>query len=245
MVRAELGAALVATDFDGTLSPIVDDPAAAVLVEGAEQLLIGLSGAAAEVAVISGRPLSYLQSNLPAGLTMVGLYGLESIRHGRRADHPEAERWRDVVAGVVAEGEATAPGGVRVESKGLSVTLHYRGHPELAVQVAGLAAALAAPSGLVVRPARMSVELHPPVDEDKGTVLERLAADHDGPVVFCGDDVGDLAAFDALDRLALSGRPVARVVARSEETDDRLLERADVVVEGPAGTTALLSTLVP
>jgi trehalose 6-phosphate phosphatase len=132
---------------------------------------------------------------------------------------------------------------VLVESKELSLTLHYRRHPELAPSVSELARRLAAETGLRVHPAKMSVELHPPIDEDKGTALDRLAAELDGPVVFCGDDVGDLSAFDALDRLAATGRSVLRVVAESPETDPVLLARADLVVDGPAEVVALLRSI--
>jgi trehalose 6-phosphate phosphatase len=235
--------ALVATDFDGTLSPIVADPAAAQLIPGGAEVLLRLADRVGELAVVSGRPLSYLRAHLPEGLTLVGLYGLETERRGVRVDHPDASRWRPVVARAVERAEQLGPDGLHVESKDLSLTLHYRQHPELDDRVAELAAELAVATGLVVRPARMSVELHPPIDEDKGTALERLAGDHDGPVMFLGDDVGDLAAFDALDRLAGTGRPVLRVVAESPETDPVLRARADVVVDGPPGVLELLASL--
>ncbi len=242
-VRRGLPRALIATDFDGTLSPIVDDPAAATLVDGAAPVLERLAGRVAELAVISGRPLDHLRAHVPGGLTLVGLYGLESIRGGVRHDHPAADTWRPVVADAVAAAQERGPDGVHVESKQLSLTLHYRRHPELADDVQAFADELSRASGLVVHPAKMSVELHPPIDEDKGTALARLAADHDGPVVFLGDDVGDLTAFDALDRLAAAGRPVLRVVARSTETDPALQARADLLVDGPEGVVALLAAL--
>ena len=234
---------MIATDFDGTLSPIVDDPGAAALVDGAAAVLARLATQVAELAVVSGRPLSYLTSHLPEGLTMVGLYGLESVRHGERVDHPDAPSWRRVVDGVVRDARGAGLAGLHVESKELSLTLHYRRHPALAPQVEAPAEQLAAGSGLRVHAAKMSVELHPPIDEDKGTALTRLAHDHDGPVMFLGDDVGDLTAFDALDHLAAAGRPVLRVVAGSVETAPLLRDRADLVVDGPAGVVELLRSL--
>ena len=92
-----------------------------------------------------------------------------------------------------------------VESKGLSLTLHYR-HPSRArPAVAEWARQQAARSGLEVRPAKMSVELHPPIAADKGTAVEELVAGL-AAVCFVGDDRGDLPAYDALDRLAAPGR---------------------------------------
>ncbi len=55
--RSARSRAVVATDFDGTLAPIVDDPAAAVPADGAVAALERLVPLVAEVAVISGRPL--------------------------------------------------------------------------------------------------------------------------------------------------------------------------------------------
>jgi trehalose 6-phosphate phosphatase len=234
---------LIATDFDGTLSPMVMDPAAAAPLDGAVDTLVDLAGRCGEVAVVSGRPLSFLASVMPDGLTLVGLYGLEVRRHGELIDHPNSGVWRETMADVAVAAERNGPRGMRVESKGLSITLHYREHPELADEVDRYAATAAAAAGLSVRPARCSVELHPPIDEDKGTALLRLAAEHTGDVVYIGDDVGDHPAFDALDALSSQGRSVTRVVADSDETDPALRARADVVVDGPTGVLALLRSL--
>lgn len=238
---AEPGAdGLVAIDFDGTLAPIVADPNAAVPLEGVSELLDQLAGRVAEVAVISGRPLSYLLDHLPASITVVGLYGLEILRHGEVVDHPSAGVWRETMSDVAKGAEIHGPRGVLVELKGASITLHYRQHPELADEVERYANEAAASAGLRVRSARMSVELHPPIDEDKGTVLVRLAKERAGPVVFIGDDVGDLSAFAALDGIGGSGRPVLRVAVDSREAPDELRSRADHLVDGPEGVVELL-----
>ena len=171
---------------------------------------------------------------------MVGLYGLQQIRHGVRSDHPEAVAWPERVAALAATAETNGPAGMRVELKGLSITLHYRGQPELLDQVEQYALELAATSGLVARTARMSVELHPPIDVDKGTVLMGLAQHLAGPVLFLGDDVGDLPAFDALDTLSASGLQVFKILAQSEESDDELLRRADLILDGPSAMVAML-----
>ncbi|KLR61087.1 Trehalose-6-phosphatase [Actinobacteria bacterium IMCC26207] len=271
-VAASPAATLLATDFDGTLSLIVDDPDAAVPLPGAAQVLQSLASSLGELAVISGRPVEFLvdrlsgqlssadqrtaglsaadqgaadqpiadKPGLPESLTLVGLYGLQQIRHGVRSDHPEAEAWPERVAALAATAETKGPAGMRVELKGLSITLHYRGQPQLFDQVEQYARELAATSGLVARTARMSVELHPPIDVDKGTVLLSLAQQLAGPVIFLGDDVGDLPAFDALDTLSASGLQVFKILALSEESDDELLRRADLILDGPPAMVALL-----
>lgn len=232
----------VVTDFDGTLSPIVPDPASARPIDGAVEALVELAGRFGLVAVMSGRPVAFLQSQLPEQIVLSGLYGLEVVRDGRRADHPGAGAWREVVADVARSSADRGPAGMVVESKGLSLTLHYRTRPEIAPEVAAWAKQQAARSGLVVRGARMSIELHPPIAADKGTALEALVADLDA-VCFVGDDRGDLPAFDALDRLAQQGVHTLRVAVASSEAPTDLLDRADLVLDGPPAVLAFLRRL--
>lgn len=230
-------------DFDGTLSPMVLDPATADLWPGVGPLLSAAAARYARVGIVSGRPVEFLRKRIPDDdIYLSGLYGMEWVDRGRSGEHDQAEAWRQVVADVVSAAP-TGPEGMRTESKGLSLTLHYREHPEVGSEVAAWAEVQARRSGLELRSARMSVELHPPIETDKGTAL--LAACRNlARVAFAGDDLGDLDAFDALDALAGEGLEVVRIVARSDESAPELLERADVVVEGPAGVAELLEALV-
>lgn len=230
----------VLTDFDGTLAPVVDDPAAAVALPGTVEVLQRLTDRFALVAVVSGRPTSFLAARLGAGLRLSGLYGLEEVSGDGVVVAPAAAPWAAVVEAVAAR--AGAELGPVVEPKGLSLTLHFRAAPEREGAIRRWAEAEAARSGLVVRGAKASVELHPPVDADKGTVVDALGAGLDA-VCFLGDDVGDLPAFDALDRLAARGVHTARIAVRTEESPAAVLERADLVVEGPEGALAVLTRL--
>jgi trehalose 6-phosphate phosphatase len=243
ILRADPAHAGILTDFDGTLSPIVDEPAAARPLDGVPALLDELAHRYAVVAVLSGRPVTFLQQWLPPSLLLSGLYGLEVVRDGVRDDHPSGGMWREVIDDVATVARATGPRDMRVESKGLSLTLHYRGHPELETSVRGLAERQAARSGLSIRPARMSFELHPPISADKGTAVRDLA-DGLSSVCFLGDDVGDLPAFAELERLAGDGVAAVRVAVRSDEAPEELLDAADVVVDGPEGARDLLQELL-
>jgi trehalose-phosphatase len=100
-LRAQPGSTAVLVDFDGTLAPIVRDREAAVPLPGMVEALTALCDDYALVAVVSGRPVSYLQRHLPGDLVMVGLYGLERVRDGRLEHHPEVAGWRSVVEEVV------------------------------------------------------------------------------------------------------------------------------------------------
>ena len=194
--------------------------------------------------VISGRPLRFLQDRLTGvdGLYLAGLYGLERAYRGRTEVVPGAARWRDVVEEVAAAAEGAAPAGVVVERKGLAVTLHVRMAPEHTGWITRFATEQAAATGLAVHPGRQSIELRPPVDADKGTVVGDLAIDADA-VCYLGDDRGDLPAFARLADLRRRGRVTLAVAATSAEAPPELLASADLVVDGPAGALAFLRAL--
>jgi trehalose 6-phosphate phosphatase len=242
-LRAEPQHAGVLSDFDGTLAPIVDDPASAAPLDGVGDLLGSLAERYALVALLSGRPVAFLQPHVPRSVVLSGLYGLEVVEHGRRTDHPSAAAWREVVDDVVAVARVDGPEGMRVEPKGFSLTLHFRGRPDVEPAVRAWAEQQAARSGLVLRSARMSFELHPPIEADKGTALRDLIGGLHA-VCFIGDDYGDLPAFDQLDVLQTSGVSTVRAAVRSNESPAELLERADIVVDGPAGAAGLLRALL-
>jgi trehalose 6-phosphate phosphatase len=231
----------VLTDYDGTLAPLVDDPAAAVALPGTVSILHDVAARFGMFAVVSGRPASFLLGRLGPGLHLSGLYGLEAVAgDGSVVVAPEAAAWEPVVADATAR--AVAALGPLVEPKGLSLTLHFRTAPEREGEVRAWAAGEAERSGLVVRPAKASVELHPPVTADKGTVVAAAAVGM-AAACFVGDDVGDLPAFDALDRLAARGVRTVRVGVRTSEAPGELLERSDLVVDGPEGALAVLHHL--
>src|SRR5579859_6499352 len=75
----EPAGALVATDFDGTLAPIVNEPGAARPLPGVLELLTRLTALVMAVAVISGRAEADLKRLLPVpGLRLLGDYGRRS-----------------------------------------------------------------------------------------------------------------------------------------------------------------------
>jgi trehalose 6-phosphate phosphatase len=232
-------------DFDGTLAPIVPDPASAAPAPGVPALLGRLAAGLGRVAVVSGRPASYLVGVLgpPPGVRLVGLYGMEEVEaDGTVREDPEAARWRPVVEEVTRALAAAAPAGADVEAKGLTVTLHWRRAPSTEAWARAGAGAEAARTGLLVQPGRMAVELRPPAHADKGTVVERLAGRF--PVVaYVGDDVGDVPAFAALGAMAAEGRTVVRVAVADAESPPALAEAADLVVGSTGEAVALLEAL--
>jgi trehalose 6-phosphate phosphatase len=242
-LRADPTRTAIFLDFDGTLAPIVAVAADARPVPGAVDALRAARDRFAVVAVVSGRPVAFLDEHLPPGLERHGLYGLESVVDGEPVVHGGATAWGSVVDEVVDAARRTGPTGLDVEHKGYSLTLHYRRHPDRAEAVRQWAEDAAARSGLLLRAAKMSLELHPPVPVDKGTVVASRAVGMTA-VAYVGDDEGDLPAFAALDALALAGVATVKVAVHTADASPRLLARSDLQVEGPEGSVALLRALL-
>jgi trehalose 6-phosphate phosphatase len=241
------GRAAILLDFDGTLAPIVADPDEAVALPGVPALLARLAKRFALVAVISGRPVDYLAGRLAdAGATrLVGLYGLEVADAGTGEVErlPAALAWESPLTAAANAADASAPGGLVVERKGLAVTLHFRSAPHLEDWATQFARDWARQTGLLAHPGKMSVELRPPVQTDKGTVVHDLAAGVDA-VCFLGDDIGDLPAFVELHRMRERGEAVTLAVAvGGSETPPNVIDAADLVVDGPPGAYRLLSAM--
>jgi len=227
----------VFVDFDGSLADIVEHPDDARPVAGAGEALTALARRVAVVAVITGRRAEDVARLLATeGVRYEGLYGLQ-------------EAAAELALAVVAEVEraAAVEPAAWVEEKGASVAVHYRAAPDPDLarhRLLGALAPVAAASGLELAEGKRVVELVPAGRPRKGGTVERIAGELDlGSVFYAGDDVADLDAFSALDRLASAGVVTVRVAVRSAGTPEALLAAADVVAEGPAGTVDLLRRL--
>lgn len=243
------GHALVGLDFDGTLAPIVPDPDAARAHPDVPPALARLAPRLGRLAVITGRPaqiaVDYASLADIDRLVVLGHYGLERWEGGRLAgpgDDPAIAAARTRVPELLADlGVADA----YVEDKGRSVAVHVRrtADPRAALDlVAPRLRALADELGLVVEPGRLVLELRP-AGGDKGDALRALVAEQPpSAVMFVGDDLGDLAAFAAVEALRGDGLPGLLVCSGSTEVTE-VAERADLVVDGPAGVAALLQAL--
>ena len=232
---ANPGRSGILTDFDGSLSPIVADPMSARPVPGAPEAMAHLATVFGRVAVISGRPLSFLRRVLGSvGVVLVGQYGMERLVDGEVELDPAVEPWVGAAVQAATELERALPG-LYVERKGeISCVVHWRTSPAREEEALALARDIAERHGLAAQPGRMSIEVRPPVAINKGTSVEGLAGGLDA-VLFAGDDRGDLDAFRALDRMVADGRIThgVKLAVQSEEIPAELLQEADERVAGP------------
>ena len=242
-------------DIDGTLAPIVDDPAAAAVPQATRELLSALAERYGLVGCLTGRRA--LDARRIVGVEEIayaGNHGFEMLPPG--AGTPAAdpavggreEAARRFVATLGTERLLVA--GIRVEDKGAIQALHWRGASREAdaADEARALANLARAAGLVPRWGRKVLEIRPVAGIDKGSAATRMLRERGvAAALFGGDDVTDLDAFQALRWLSRSERLRAAVcvgVASSEQPEE-LAARTDVVVDGPEGFVLLLEELLP
>jgi trehalose-phosphatase len=193
---------LVATDYDGTLAPLVSEPS---LAEAHRESVVALKVLAAlpqtHVAVISGRALADLSGRLRGidSAHFVGSHGSE-FDHGCAALIPvESIALRDKLYASAQQISATYPGTL-VESKPAGLAFHYRNADETsaAAAVSELLTSVEGLSGCYVRHGKKVVELSV-VETNKGRALQSLRQRVGATaVLFMGDDITDEDAFATL-----------------------------------------------
>lgn len=239
--------ALLCLDYDGTLAPIVLDPANARPHPGARSLLGELSRAFGTVAVLTGRPaadaVAMLDLDAPdtAAVRILGLYGRErwTSAEGLVAEPPPSclpAARAEVLALIGA-------GGLRLEDKGAALAVHARGLPDPDAALEAVAAPLAdiaARHGLVVRDGRLVRELLAP-GPDKGSALRDLIVETGANAcLYAGDDAADLQAFDAL---RAAGIPALAIAVANPE-NPAIAAAADLLANDPGDLLGILTRLM-
>jgi trehalose 6-phosphate phosphatase len=135
--------------------------------------------------------------------------------------------------------------GARIEHKGRAIGVHTRTLADPAAAFAALESPireLAERHGLRVEPGKNVWEIRP-AGVDKGATLRSVVAETAAQqVVFAGDDLGDLPAFEAVRALRAEGLTGLLVCSASYE-EDALVAISDVILDGPAGVAEWLTAL--
>jgi trehalose 6-phosphate phosphatase len=245
---------LIATDFDGTLAPITDDPEQAYADPNAVAALGRLGEHVGAVVVITGRPARTVvrlgRFREVTGLQSMIVLGQYGVERWNAADDeylipPDPPQIRAVAEELPKILDPLGLAGARIEDKGRAIAVHTRSLPDSRAALAKLAAPLgdlADRYGLVLGPGKNVWEIRAP-GMDKGAAL-RAIVDETGArhLIFAGDDLGDLPAFQAVRELVTSGVAGLLVCSASTE-EDALTELSDVIVDGPSGLAAWLNEL--
>lgn len=244
------GQALIGLDFDGTMAPIVAEPRDARILPALVPVLARLAGPIGTLAVITGRPVreavTFGALTEVPGIVVLGHYGAERWADGQITAPdaaPSVQRARQALPGLLRA--AGAPDGTWIEDKQHALAVHTRrtADPQAALElIRGPLTALAAELDLAAEPGRLVIELRPG-RIDKGAALVGLVrATSASSAVYCGDDLGDLAAFAAVRTLRGEGIPGCTVASGSQESP-AVAAAADLVVAGPAGIARLLGQI--
>lgn len=245
-LRAALPDVLIATDFDGTLAPLVPDPQQSRPIDGAIDALATLARRGAQVAVITGRDAETVVRlgglrDVP-GVIVAGIYGIETWHDGAietPQTPPEIDALQQRLPALLADADPA----VWIEDKRLSLVVHGRQAADPDAALAPLrepVAALAQELGLEMHPGRDVLELRLP-GFDKAGAIDRLAGDRAG-VLYLGDDLGDIPAFELLKQLRAQGR-VAYGVAVASSGVAEAADAADLSVAEAADAVELLRSL--
>ena len=237
------------SDFDGTLSSIVDQPEAAKITPENKQRLIDLQDKTAVIGIISGRAVADIATRVGIeGLAYVGNHGLERWRNGKRTAADAVKPYLEEINQAAAEVRPRLLPGMQLEDKEVTLSIHYRQTAEpdqVKVLFKPIAEEIANQHGLKLFEGRRIFELRPPIPLDKGSAFRGLVNEFrlDG-AVFIGDDVTDTAAFRAAAELRHSGECLAYSVGVIDrETPQSVVELSDISVSGVEGVSSLLSWL--
>jgi trehalose 6-phosphate phosphatase len=246
--------ALVALDYDGTLAPIVSRPSDAVPAPGALDAMARIAARVGTTAIVTGRPVEvvlelggFADRGDLGSLVILGQYGLQRWDSATKeivspAQLPGVAVVRAALPALMAD----APPGTTVEDKGHALVVHVRrtANPDSALSALLPALTrLAEDNGLEAAPGKKVLELRPPGHDKKRSLLELVAEQQARALLYAGDDLGDLPAFEAVDDLRAAGVPGVTVCSDSPEVPEFLRERADLVVDGPPGVVTLLDVL--
>lgn len=197
-VAARTPRLLVTSDFDGTLAPIVNNPADARALPEAGQALTELADLpATAAALISGRSVRDLRSlsEMPPTVCLVGSHGAEfDSGFSKEIDLELLQTITDTLAAI-----ASGKPGVTIETKPASVALHVRNASPVHGEDALREARAASNSWSAHATEGKAVLEFAVISTDKGEAIDILRERNDATaVVFFGDDVTDEKAFRRL-----------------------------------------------
>jgi len=212
---------LIGFDYDGTLAPIVTDPAVAEMRPATRRLLASVAARYPTV-VISGRARQDLMRRL-GGVPVFHLSG----NHGLEPWAEDARYERQVRSWLPRLSRALRPyAGIVVEDKGYSVTIHYRHARPRRTALAQIAKVVRSLPGARSLGGLDAISLVPDGAPTKGAALERirrlLACD---TAIYVGDDQTDEDAFasaspDRLLAIRVGGRGRSRAAYRVKSQTD-------------------------
>ncbi|MFO7963123.1 MAG: trehalose-phosphatase [Desulfobacterales bacterium] len=241
--RLREGRPAIFLDYDGTLTPIVEDPSKAALADQNRKIIQKLSEHWT-VVIMTGRALNDIKQLIGLeNLVYAGSHGFNMVGPENCFHEEPGKRFLPELGKAEKQlrDSLTDLKGIRIERKPYAIAVHYRRAdeniiPELERRVDEVSGRFA---GIAKTTGRKIVELRPNADWNKGKallyLLKRLHIDDSRTVpLYIGDDTTDEDAFEAIEQ-----RGIGILV-----TDRDRMTAASHVLQNPEEVTVFLEELV-
>ncbi len=239
------------TDIDGTISQVARVPSEAFVDESPRASLRAIGSAITIVGAITGRGAADAATMLGLdGTVVIGNHGYERLQGGERLIHPTALGSRASIStctNLLLEIVEATPqfANVVVENKDLSASVHYRlveDQGRTVELLRQLVAAIAELHELNVTEGKFVFEIRPRALVNKGTAIHDISIELGlAGVVYLGDDVTDVDAFQALESLRSPDVTTLSVGIVSAETHAIVRDSANLLIAGVEGCIELLA----
>ncbi|MFC1925757.1 trehalose-phosphatase [Chloroflexota bacterium] len=237
------------TDIDGTISFTAPTPAEAQVTPVCRRSLELLSGHLELVAVVSGRPVAQMRKILDLdGVVYSGNHGFERWVEGEIELCNDAGRYSVLIEDTLQDLKPLSENsGIYFENKGSTASIHYRlcrDHEAARKQIFAALANSPSAGDLRITPGRVAVDLHPPIEVNKGSAVRDLIREYQLRAAFyLGDDVSDLDAFRAIKEAETPDFHGICIGVIDEETLPGVEAGADFTLYGVSETERFLEWL--
>ena len=203
-------------DFDGTISPIVDDPKDAFLNEDLKKILNELSRKPVNLGILTGRSIQDIKKRIRLkNILYSGDHGFEIKGKEFSFQYPLPSDYKKVIQEILVQIRMqllTIPS-VILQQKKYSTSIHYRMVDSSNLnffksKVKTILTPYIKSRRVKLFTGKKVYEIKPPVDWDKGKAIEKIAEELksrflllDHKPVYIGDDVTDEDAFRSVNKL--------------------------------------------
>ena len=227
------------TDVDGTISKTAPTPNEAKISPVFRDYLSLLTRKYAMVAAISGRSVINMRTMINIdSMVYVGNHGLEKWVGGALKQIKDAHSYVKLITTVQAElSSAINDPFITLENKGITLSIHYRLHPDHSEAKRIISTALQNSrkvNNLRIVPGRRSVSILPLVAANKGTSITELIREYGlYGGLYMGDDVTDIDAFRAIRTASRNSHFKGIAIGIiSDEMPDTLESETDLTLNG-------------
>lgn len=224
------------SDIDGTICEIAPTPAEATIKPEMKSILRKLNKKYKVLVAVTGRDIKNAEKLLKIkDLAYVGNHGLEIMENNKIKIRPEVKKYLPQIRKISKELETFFQNeqGILIENKKTSCAVHYRtskkpknARQKILAQLKNLP--------LKIREGKKVVEILPPLEFSKGSIVKEIVHKYVlKNILYLGDDITDIDAFEALKELKIKkGINTFSIGVISDEISLNFIKKADFLLEG-------------